>query len=117
MKVSRPHSGASARGISGARQTLRMALAVTVLGLTALSGCSRDQATVYAAYSKQMQERGRFRTETAPMDAPFTERDAARNLLLVAFELYQPAGVLARGGEKGLPERARRRATACEGVV
>ncbi len=86
MKVSRPHSGASARRIRGARQTLRLALAVTALGLTALSGCSRDQATVYAAYSKQMQERGRFRTETAPMDAPFTERDAARNLLLVAFE-------------------------------
>lgn len=84
MKHRAPQRRAGARR-SVAWRGLGMVTAAGLLATT-LAGCARNEATVYAAYAKQMQAQGRFRTDVAPIDAPFSERDVARNLLLVAFE-------------------------------
>ncbi len=71
----------------GRRARSRAALSLALLAAVALGACSgRDSAALYREYSKRMTERGLFRTERAPADAPYKPSDLIKNFMKVAFE-------------------------------
>ncbi|MEL6316808.1 MAG: DUF2927 domain-containing protein [Pseudomonadota bacterium] len=78
MSTSRPFRHRAAR--AGARLSLLLGAA---LGLAA---CAVDTAELYRDYAAALTGAGRFRTDYAPPDAPFTKQDVERNLIKVAFE-------------------------------
>ncbi|MCI4666070.1 MAG: DUF2927 domain-containing protein [Neomegalonema sp.] len=75
------------RGVGGLRRIGAVGVALAAAAL--LNGCispPSSQAESYRRYATLMQESGRFRTEAAPADAPYSAADLLRNFGLVIFK-------------------------------
>jgi hypothetical protein len=66
---------------------IRRGVGLAGLALVALAGCAREQsaARAYAELTRYAQELGALRTERAPVDAPYTNADLARNFERIVF--------------------------------
>lgn len=60
-------------------------LTCAALGIALLAGCAGDYSQRYRDYAVYLQNDGYLRTETAPVDAPFTNDDLERNFLRIAL--------------------------------
>ncbi|RMF39193.1 MAG: DUF2927 domain-containing protein [Alphaproteobacteria bacterium] len=76
-------------GAPAPRRAAGLRLAV-LIGLVALLGaCGSPIRTEYAAYANRLQADNHLRTDRAPRDAPYSDRDLQRNFLAIAFALEQ----------------------------
>lgn len=62
-----------------------VAHALLAAGALAVAGCVADYSKRYRDYAVYLQNDGFLRTETAPVDAPFSNADLERNFLRIAL--------------------------------
>ncbi|MEL6792450.1 MAG: DUF2927 domain-containing protein [Pseudomonadota bacterium] len=56
-----------------------------ILGFVTLSACAPDYSAQYRDYARALEANGAFRTEAAPLDAPFSSADLSRNFETIAL--------------------------------